>query len=171
MSDDKKTSGAPELSALAEELSAEITPAARELAHAAGEKVMARAVAEGWSKSQAEWLVKLALEPLFQAVAKGVSGPDALEEAYRTARRGLAVGYFDNVLSEGKNRYTAFLTVVDLEKQIAERRGEPPADYPDAVLLEACRAVEAAAASGATSDEQIATGYDVIRKMLEQAAH
>ena len=32
------------------------------------------------------------------------------------------------ILDEGKNRYTAFLTVIDLEKQVAERRGDAPPD-------------------------------------------
>lgn len=157
----------PDLNELKAQLEREIPPAAADLANAAQEKILARAEAEGWSASQAEWLVKLSLGPLFQAVADGMGGTEALEQAYGAARRQLAVGYFNNVLSEGKDRYTAFLTVIDLEKQIAARRGAAVPDYPDAVMLPACQAVEAAAENGASSEEQIAAGYATIRELSE----
>lgn len=160
---------APDMTELENKLSEEITPAAIELAKASRGKILEHAAREGWSRSQADWLDKLAQEPLFQAVADGVPGSQALEQAYTTARRKLTVGYFDHALAEGKNRYTAFLTVIDLEKQLAERRGDAYPGYPDETLLAACRAVEAAAARGASSEEQIASGFAAIRELSERA--
>lgn len=158
----------PNLTELKEKLEIEIPPAVADLADAARDKILERAAREGWSPSQAEWLYKLALEPLLQAVSDGKGGLEALEQAYAVARQKLSVGYFNNALNEGKNRYTAFLTVVDLEKQVAARRGAPVPEYSDSVLLPACRAVEEAASRGLSSDEQVAIGYEVIRKLSEQ---
>ncbi|MGO4741528.1 hypothetical protein AB4099_33795 [Bosea sp. 2KB_26] len=160
-----------EMEKLKTKLRTEIEPAAKELDDTSREQILARAEIEGWSKSQADWLNKLAKEPLFQAVADGVPGAEALEQAYQQAKRQLTVGYFDNALAEGKNRYTAFLTVIDLEKQIAERRNEAAPDYPDAVLMAACRSVEAAAANGASSEEQIEAGYASIRSLSAPAVN
>lgn len=145
----------------------EIPPAVAELLQAADEQILARAKAEGWSVSQAEWIARLAHDPLIRAVADDRPGMEALEEAYGIARRKLAEGYFTHALAEGKSRYAAFLTVIDLERQVAERRGAAAPDYPDPVLLAACRAVEAAAAEEATPEEQIATGYAAIRQAAE----
>ena len=157
-----------EIAAYKAELARDLPPAAAELDASSRKKILERAEAEGWSKSQADWLDKLAKQPLFQAVADGVPGTEALEQAYAIARRKLAAGYFDNAIGEGKNRYTAFLTVIDLEKQVAERRGDAAPDYPDPILLEACRAVEAAAEKGLSTEDQIATGYGVIRELSER---
>lgn len=157
-----------EIAAWKAKVEEEAAPAARALSETARAQILAMAEAEGWSDSQADWLDKLAKQPLFQMIADGVPGSEALEKAYAIARRKLTIGYFDHALDEGKNRYTAFLTVIDLEKQITERRGAPAPDYPDAILLEACRAVEAAAERGASSEEQIDIGFAVIRQLMEQ---
>ncbi|MEN5084701.1 hypothetical protein ABE438_19630 [Bosea sp. TWI1241] len=154
-----------EIAAYKAKLERELDPVAKELDASSRKQILAAAKAEGWSDSQADWLDKLAKQPLFQAVADGVPGEEALQQAYGIARRKLAAGYFDNALDEGKNLYTAFLTVVDLEKQIAERRGDTPPDYPDAILFEACRAVERAAAEGLSTEDQIATGFGMIREL------
>lgn len=160
-----------EIAAWKAQVEREAAPAARELSETARAQILAHAAAEGWSESQADWLDKLAKEPLLQMVADGVPGSEALLQAYGIARRRLTVGYFDNALDEGKNRYTAFLTVIDLEKQVTERRGETAPEYPDAILLEACRAVEAAAEGGASSEEQIAAGFAVIRELMAKPQH
>lgn len=144
---------------------AELTSAAEQLEATTREHILARAAAEGWSPSQATWLDIIAKQPLLQAVADGTPLLTALEQAYADARRTLTTGYFNNALDEGKNRYTAFLTVIDLEKQLAERRGETPPAYPEDILLEACRAVEDAATRGLSSEDQIATGFAVIREL------
>lgn len=148
-----------------------LTPSAQQLDAVSREKILERAAAEGWTPAQADALDQLAKQPLFQAVADGVPGAEALEQAYKAARRELTIAYFDHALQSGKNRYTAFLTVIDLEKQLAERRGGPAPAYPDPVLLEACRAVEAAAQNGASSNDQIATGFAVIRDLMEKSVN
>jgi hypothetical protein len=148
---------------------AEVTSAAETLDAKTRENILARAAAEGWSASQARWLDIIAKQPLFQAVVDGTPVVEALEQAYGEARRTLTVGYFNNALDEGKDRYTAFLTVIDLEKQLAERRGEAPPSYPQVVLLEACRAAEAAAQRGLASEEQIVAGFAVIQELSKQA--
>src|ERR1700761_883948 len=96
----------------------ELTAAAETIDRRARELILARAATEGWSDSQAQWLDRLSKQPLFQAIADGTPIDEAMERAYGEARRVLTAGYFDNVLNEGENRYTAFLTVIDLEKQL-----------------------------------------------------
>jgi hypothetical protein len=162
--------GSPERNGGAEKVIAEVTSAAADLAEMGRDRILARARFEGWSIPQADWLARLALEPLFEAVANDVPGPDALDEAYRIACRKLAVAYFNNALNEGKDRRAAFLTVVDLHRQVAEQRDAAPVDYPDEILIVACRAVEAAHATGASSADQVAAGYAVIRQLLEKPA-
>lgn len=171
MANRSDTPNTAEMEQLKTKLRSAIEPAAKELDDTSREQILARAEIEGWSKSQADWLNKLAKEPLFQAVADGLPGAEALEQAYQLAKRQLTVGYFDNALAEGKNRYTAFLTVIDLEKQIAERRGEEAPSYPDEILMAACRSVEQAASGGASSEEQIEAGYATIRGLSSPAVN
>ena len=166
-----KLSVPDDLSASAAPAEPDTATVARDLSETAREQILAMAQIEGWSDSQADWLDTLAKQPLFQMVADGVPGSAALEKAFAIARRQLTVGYFDHALDEGRSRDTAFLTVIDLEKQVTERRGAPAPDYPDAILMEACRAVEAAADAGAASENQIAAGFAVIRTLMDQPQH
>lgn len=154
----------------------ELAEAAQRLNELSREKILEAAKLEGWSDSQAEWLDVLAKETLFDDVVAGKDTELALVDAYRLARRRLTLGYFENALAEGKNRITAFLTIIDLERQLAERRGDVAPDYPDEVLMAACGAVEASAQAGQSNDEQIAAGFAVIRARLSdepeaQATH
>jgi hypothetical protein len=158
---------AKDLPALRARLEAEITPAAIELDEAARERILQRAQAEGWPKEQAVWIDRLAKQRLFQAVANGVPGPEALDKAYEAALQELTSYYFDAALDEGKSRMAAFLIVVNLEKALAERRGET-LEYPDRILMAACEGVMEAAAEGLPSTEQIAIGYAIIRKLGTQ---
>lgn len=148
------------------EEAARLTENLRELDAVSRQKILEAAAAEGWSDSQAHWLDILAKQTLFQEIVDGKPTIEALNDAYATARRKLTVGYFENALNEGKNRITAFLTVIDLERQIAERRGDTPPDYPDPVLIAACEVVEAAAAQGLSSEQQIAAGFAEIARRL-----
>ncbi|MDQ1080077.1 hypothetical protein [Pseudoroseomonas cervicalis] len=145
---------------------ARMAEALRKLDALSREQILARARLEGWSESQAGWLNVLAKEPLVQAVVDGTPPEQAIQDAYLQARRRLTVSYFENALNEGKNRITAFLTVIDLEKQLAERRGDKPPAYPDTVLMAACGAVEQAAMAGRATEEQVAAGFDMLRSQL-----
>jgi hypothetical protein len=156
-----------DLAALTAQLERETAPAARELDAVSREKILDRASVEGWTPAQADWLDRFAKQPLFQAIADGTPGMEALEQAYALARRRLTTSYFEHALDSGKDRTTAFLTVIDLERQLAVRRGAPEPHYPDPVLLDACRAVEAAAQEGASDEDQIAAGFAVIRRLME----
>jgi hypothetical protein len=153
-----------DLPALAARLAEEITPASLELDKASREAILSRAQAEGWPKEQAIWLDRLAKQPLFQAVADGVPGPEALDKAYSAALRELTSYYFDAAIEEGKNPIAAFLTVVNLEKALAERRGET-LEYPERILMLACKGVTEAAEQGLSSKEQIDVGYAIIRRL------
>lgn len=166
-----KESTSPEsIAASTAQMTTELTEATRRLNDLSRERIMEIARLEGWSDSQAEWLDVLAKEKLFEDVLAGAPSEQALTDAYRLARRRLTLGYFENALNEGKNRITAFLTVIDLERQLAERRGDVAPQYPDEVLMAACGAVEATAAAGKSNDEQIAAGFAVIRARLEAEA-
>ena len=101
-------------------------------------------------------------------MAKDADPPAAsLDEAYKAARRVLTIGYFDNVLAQGKTRLVAFLTVVDLEKQVAQRAGGPVPDYPDDALKAAYVELAKAAERGASSAEQIEIGFAALRAIAK----
>jgi len=63
--------------------------------------------------------------------------------------------------------YRTFLAVIDLDRQLAERRGDTLAAYSDESLMRACGAVVAAAEAGQPSEEQIAAGFGVLRAETE----
>lgn len=147
---------------------ADIAPAVEGLDAFSRQEILTRATADGWSESQADWIDKLAKQPFMQFIADGVPVHDALVGAYRIGGRQLMIAYYDNALNEGKDRYTAFLTVIDLEKQVAERRGAPAPNYPDAILLTACRAAEAAGEAGETSEVQVEAGFAVITAQIDK---
>ena len=121
----------------------------------------ARAKREGWSDSQAEWIGRLGV-----AALDGASSPTpaAFERAYKAAGRRLSAGYFNHALDEGKSRLVAFLTVIDLEKQVITRAGGKPPDYPNQTLQSAFRALEEAAARSDSVEEQLATAFFVLRR-------
>lgn len=124
------------------------------------ETLSRRAQADGWSASQAGWIGKLGAA----AMASEAKKPAAtLDEAYKAGRRDLTIGYFDNALAQGKTRLVAFLTVIDLEKQVAQRAGGPVPDYPDDALKAAYVELAKAAERGASSAEQIEIGFAALR--------
>lgn len=127
-------------------------------------RILARALIDGWSPSQAEWIDALAKPSVLGAVWEGVPLDQALEQAYGAARRAFAAACFDNALDEGKSRDAAFLAVIEIEREMAERRGEEPPVYSDTILQEACQAVQGAGEQGASTNDQIATGFATIRQ-------
>lgn len=159
-----------ERDALAQQISDEMTPVAQELAANSRPAMMRIAAQDGWSDPQAEWIWKLSLQTLMQAVVDGTPVEEAMQQAYREGRRLLTIAYFNNARDEGKRPFEAFLVVIDLERQIAERRGATPPDYPDEILKDACEHVEAAGRAGAPAEEQIEIGYRILRERLADAS-
>jgi hypothetical protein len=127
----------------------------------------ARAQADGWTASQAEWIGKLGMA----AAGASQSGApsDAFEETYKLGRKALTVAYFDNALKEGKTRLVAFLTVIDLEKQLAERRGGPAPAYQDDWLKAAYVELARAAERNASSSEQLDIAFEMLRTLAAAA--
>lgn len=146
----------------------DILPAARRLEAVASDHFLAAAKAEGYSDEQAQNIDLLSRLPLLQGAVDGVPPSESLARAYRIGRQQLAQGYYENVLNKGKSHYTAFLTLIELEKQLAARRGEQAPDYPESALMMACEAAEMAAEEGLSVEEQIATGFAMLRKKLGQ---
>lgn len=124
------------------------------------DQLVARAEADGWSASQANWIGKLGVARTPGASATSKADVDA---AYTAGRQALTVAYFDNALASGKSRQVAFLTVIDLEKQVMTRAHLAPPDYSDEALQKACDAVELANRKGLSSNEQIEAGFEVLR--------
>lgn len=134
----------------------------------AEEQLAARAQTDGWTPPQATALAKLGI-----AGMDGTSiapGTPAFDQAYRQGRRAVTVLYFDNALQSGKTRLVAFLTVIDLEKQLAERRGGAAPQYADDWLKAAYVELAQAAARGASSAEQIEVGFAALRAQQNKAA-
>lgn len=121
----------------------------------------ARAKREGWSDSQAEWIGRLGVAALGGGNAPSA---EAIDRAYKAAGRRLSAGYFDHAVDEGKSRLVAFLTVIDLEKQVITRAGGKPPNYSDAALRVAFRALEDAAAQKVSVEEQLVTAFAVLRR-------
>lgn len=128
-------------------------------------QLTARAKANGWSDSQATWIGRLGVEALGDNASPT---PEQVMEAYKTGERRLSVGYFNNALNEGKSRLVAFLTVIDLEKQVIERGGGKAPAYSDDALKAAYGALENAAAHGASVDEQLAVAFARLRQLASQ---
>ncbi len=150
-------------------MAAELARAVEKFDAGARGKLLARAAAEGWSPAQAEWIDVVSRASLLQAVAAGTPHEEALDGAYRSGRRQLTIGYFDGAIERGENRMKAFLALVELEKQLAIRRGEPPPSYPDDIVAEACRAIAQAAEDGLSSDDQFDLGFYVIRRRVGES--
>lgn len=144
----------------------EILPAIRELEEAASPQFIAAAKADGYSDEQAANVDLLARVPLIQGAVDGLPPAESIQNAYDVGRRELAMRYYENTLDNGKNHYTAFLTLIELEKQLAARRGEPAPDYPEEALIMACEAAQMAADEGLTIEEQVATGFAMLRRRL-----
>ena len=121
----------------------------------------ARAKREGWSDSQAEWIGRLGVAALDGATSPA---PEAIDRAYKAAGRRLSAGYFNHALDEGKTRLVAFLTVIDLEKQVITRAGGKAPDYADSALQAAYRALEDAAARRVSVEDQLATAFAILRQ-------
>ncbi len=129
------------------------------------EQLVARAKADGWSDSQAGWIGKLGIAEKPDASASSKADVDA---AYSAGRQALTAAYFDNALANGKSRLVAFLTVIDLEKQVMARANLSPPDYSDEALQKAYDAVELANEKGLSSNEQIEAGFEVLRLLAEK---
>jgi len=143
----------------------ELGPRLQELRNLLHIHIVDRAEREGWSKSQAQWLDSFAEVPFLELILSNVPAREALERAYAQARSQLAEAYFVKALEDGKSRLTAFLTVIALERQIAERKGEPPVEYPDEWLQQAAESVEVAAAAGAPPQEQLVRGFETLQEI------
>lgn len=159
MSDDKSGVELKQAQALVDQ---DLVPEMEKLDAEAQSKFLSMAQAQGWSPSQADWIAKLAQQPFLQAVVDGTPGQKALQDSFAAACRRLSIGYYENAIAEGKNVYTAFLTVIDLERQVTERRGDTPLRYPDAVLMQACEAAQIAADRDLSTEDQIAAGFVVL---------
>lgn len=157
-----------QIEAARKEVSEELVPAIAELEAVASEHFISVAKKEGYSDDQARNIDLLARLPLIQDAVDGVPATESFVRAYTIGRQQLALSYYENVLNKGKGHFTAFLTLIELEKQLAERRGEPVPEYPESALMMACEAAEMAAEEGLTIEEQIATGFAMLRKRLGQ---
>jgi hypothetical protein len=147
----------PQLLDMAVHLAADINAAARA-------NILGRAQRDGWSAEQAEWLDRLSKQGFFDAVQAGVEAHAALDSAFDAARRELVGAYFDRGETAKGGRFTAFLILVELERELACRRGDTPAEYSEAALTEACRTVDASHQAGLRRDEQIAAGFESLRR-------
>lgn len=128
-------------------------------------KFAERAKATGWSDSQAYWIGKLGAAAMEN---KTDTSPAALDAAFKDACRKLSAGYFDNAISEGKSRLVAFLTVIDLEKQVAQRAGDAVPTYSEDELKTAYLALAQAAERGASTAEQIEAAFASLRAQASQ---
>ena len=141
-----------------------IAAATKRLSLAVREQLQKRALAEGWSPSQADAIWALALGPILQKVADGHPAVETMNAEYPKATKQLVTGYYKNAIVEGKNVYTAFLTVIDLARQLAEKTGSSALPYTDDELMAACAAAMQASQRNASAEEQIGAGMAVLNR-------
>ena len=117
---------------------------------------------EGWQPAQLAAIAERAVARFTSDVLAGESASAATGKAIREARSAFMADLFDALIAEGRDRATAFLTLVALERENAERVGEPAVVFPQPWLDAAVAAVEAAARRGAGSVEQVALGFTAL---------
>lgn len=161
MNDGKSASGERD-----EEIAAEIrgglAPELVELISLFTGLVERRLADEGWQPAQLAAIAERAVAQFTSDVLAGRAASDATGKAIRDARGAFMADLFDTLIEEGKDRATAFLTLVALDRENAERTGEPAVAYPQPWLDAAVAAVEAAARRGAASVEQVALGFTAL---------
>jgi hypothetical protein len=130
--------------------------------------VVNRAIEDGFSSEEANWIELHSRETLLQRVADGATTEQALDESYRNGRRALAASVYEAALASGVGPAAAFHAVVLLEAQTFERLGEPE-PYAPALILAGCETAAAAAAEGATVAQQIDTAFAMMRDLATTA--
>jgi hypothetical protein len=156
--------------AVREQFEADTLPGIINFAATALQTAQTVAEAEGWYPEEARWLAEHALQPLTEALETGVDPEAALMGALRDARLMLAIHAFDEALATGSSRDVAFLTLVETEARVARHGGGAAPAYSDALLRAACAAVATAASEGASTREQIGTGFAVMRTLVAEGA-
>jgi hypothetical protein len=156
--------------AIREQFEAEALPGIMSFAATALQTAQTVAEAEGWYPEEARWLAEHALQPMTEALEAGVEPEAALMGALRDARLMLAVHAFDAALATGSSRDVAFLTLVETEARVARNSGGDAPVTSDALLRAACAAVATAASEGASTREQIGSGFAVMRTLMAEGA-
>jgi hypothetical protein len=144
----------------------EVTPDILRFGAVALDTAQRVAEAEGWYPAEAAWIAEHALPKLIEALEAGRSPEEALHVGLRAGRQALAVHAYEEALAQGSSRETAFLTLVETERRLAPATP----DDSDARLAAACRAVDVAASEGASSIEQIASGFAVLQRLRDEDA-
>ncbi len=153
---------------LRRKLETELPPALAEFGRQARSTITQLAGADGWSEDQAAWLAERALVTMVEDLAAGVPPEQALADGYKKACQALSREVFDGALARGAERDVAFLLLIELEKEMAARRGEAPPPYSTALQMAGCQAVASAAAEGASSADQIETGFAMMRQLARE---
>lgn len=148
-----------------ESLTANVPPALESFVNTVRARVFTLAAAQGYAPEEAVWIEARMRLPLLQRIADGVAAEEAFDASYRAARRALLADIFETALADGGGRAGAFRRLVDLEYAMAERLGEPEPAYSNALVEAGCEAAAAAASEGATVDEQIDTGFAIMREL------
>lgn len=123
---------------------------------------------DGWSSDQAIWLADHALKIMVEDLAAEVPTEQAVGDGYLKACKALSLKVFEEALARGAERDVAFLLLIELEKEMAARRGEDAPAYSAALLMAACQAVASAAAEGLSHADQIETGFAMMRQLSEE---
>lgn len=165
MTRDLETSEAEQLR---QRLETELPPALDEFVAIARATVRQLADDDGWSEEQGAWLADKALPPMLTDLAGGADPYEALADGYRKARQDYATDRFEQALAQGQSRDVAFLTLVEIEGLLADRRGEPRTAYSEALLRAGCEAVTASAREGHSSADQITTGFAMMQSLRDE---
>ncbi|MBV8192545.1 MAG: hypothetical protein JO339_35325 [Alphaproteobacteria bacterium] len=126
---------------------------------------------DGWQPAQSAAIVERALPDFLDRVLGEEAGGEAIDRAIGHGRRELFADIFDEELQEGSDRRTAFLLLAAIDRENAERVGSPETNYPGAWVDAAVAAVEAAAARGESSRDQIAEGFSALARAARSAAN
>lgn len=137
----------------------EFAPVAEGVAKQFFGKAVAVARAEGWQQDLAEAIATFGTAALIEALLDGTAADAAIELAMKKGRRQVLGGIFRGEVEAGRDRHAAFRRLLELHRENAARIGSQEDACPEAWLVEALAAIDAAAAQDLPLEEQMMAGY------------
>ena len=147
----------------------EFAPVAEKLASEFFDKAVTIAKDEGWQPELAEAVGLHGSAAFVQALIDGEEPAVAIETAMKRGRREVLEGLFKSEIESGKDRRSAFLRLLEINRENAARTGEE-VQYPEAWVTAAADAVDTAAGQGGSLEDQMKAGYLSINRSAQAAA-
>lgn len=140
----------------------EFVPAVEGIAERFVRTATAASVDQGWRADHAEAAAALGVAPFLERLLNGSDPQDAVEAGIALGRKQALGAMFSTELAEGRSRHEAFRAILELQRENAGSRGEEPVEFPEDWMTAALAEVDAAAANGQPSEDQVAAGLSAL---------